>query len=378
LIWLLVIGSLSTGGVLVAPIVSGASSPPRFARDVALRSVEEARTARAEIWAPESLAVAETYLKRGREEYRRQEVRFASFRRFALTKAWFARAEATAKRASAFSRAEAESARTDAEVAIAQSQRLVDVGHAFASVVPLQRIERRRLADSKVSLAEAHVLFREGSYLEAASRARSIQDLVQGVVEACSSKAGRYADRSLIQKWRTMIDDTIDWSRQTGQAALVVLKAEHKMTLYVGGKAIRTYRTDIGFNNVADKLVAGDGATPEGRYRITEKKSSSTYYKALLLNYPNEEDERQLRSAKEAGRIARSAGPGGLIEIHGEGGRGDDWTKGCVAVSNREMDDLFGRVGVGTPVTIVGSDGDGGLFVHLMRQHESVMSANQQ
>jgi L,D-peptidoglycan transpeptidase YkuD (ErfK/YbiS/YcfS/YnhG family) len=295
-----------------------------------------------------------------------------------LTKAWLNRAEGIAKRAALFSQAQAESARADAELAIAHSRRLVDVGHAFASVVPLQRIERRRLADSKVSLAEAQVLFREGSYLEAASRARSIQDLVQGVVQACSSKAGRYTDRSLIQKWRTMIDDTIDWSRRSGDAALVVFKAEHKMTLYVGGKAVKTYRTDIGFNNVADKLVAGDGATPEGRYKIIEKKGSSTYYRALLLNYPNEEDERQLRTAKASGRIARSAGPGGLIEIHGEGGRGDDWTKGCVAISNREMDDLFARVGVGTPVTIVGSDGDGGLFVHLMRQHESVMSTNHQ
>jgi len=317
--------------------------------------------------------VAESYLLRAKTEYRRQEVRFASFRRFRLAKSWFARSEMAAKHAAAFSLAKAESARTDAEEAIARSEQLVEVGHAFGLVVPLQRLERRRLADSKATLADAQALFRAGSYLEAANRARSIQHLVEGLVQACSTKAGRYADRTLIRSWRAMIDDTIDWSRQTGQAALVVQKAEHKMTLYVNGRAVRTYRTDIGFNNVADKLVAGDGATPEGRYKIIEKKGSSTYHRALLLDYPNEEDRRQLRSAKEAGRVSRGAGPGGLIEIHGEGGRGGDWTKGCVAISNREMDELFPRVSVGTPVTIVGSDGDGGLFVDLMRQHESVM-----
>ena len=64
---------------------------------------------------------------------------------------------------------------------------------------------------------------------------------------------------------------------------------------------------------------------------------------------------------------------GGSIQIHGEGGRGRDWTRGCVAVSNRDMDDLFSRVSVGTPVTIVGGDGTG-IYARLARQHASTMA----
>ncbi|HSD26878.1 MAG TPA: L,D-transpeptidase, partial [Vicinamibacteria bacterium] len=54
------------------------------------------------------------------------------------------------------------------------------------------------------------------------------------------------------------------------------------------------------------------------------------------------------------------------IEIHGEGGRGQNWTEGCVALSNPDIDDLYGRVGVGTRVTIVGGDGSDGAFSDLL------------
>ncbi|MFH1679588.1 MAG: L,D-transpeptidase, partial [Candidatus Eisenbacteria bacterium] len=66
------------------------------------------------------------------------------------------------------------------------------------------------------------------------------------------------------------------------------------------------------------------------------------------------------------GADPRSATPGGLIEIHGDGGRGNDWTKGCVALSNEHMDRIFDAAAIGTPVTIIGSDGDGGVFKELV------------
>jgi hypothetical protein len=64
-----------------------------------------------------------------------------------------------------------------------------------------------------------------------------------------------------------------------------------------------------------------------------------------------------------------------LIEIHGEGGRGKDWTQGCVALTNSDIDDLFGRVAIGTPVTIVGGDGNGGTFTRLVDMHRNSSSA---
>jgi L,D-peptidoglycan transpeptidase YkuD (ErfK/YbiS/YcfS/YnhG family) len=80
-----------------------------------------------------------------------------------------------------------------------------------------------------------------------------------------------------------------------------------------------------------------------------------------MLDYPNPEDRARYRALVRSGRVSRRHGIGGDIEIHGKGGRGQDWTQGCVALENSDMDDLVPRVRVGTPVTIVGMIPDGAL-----------------
>ena len=121
------------------------------------------------------------------------------------------------------------------------------------------------------------------------------------------------------------------------------------------------------------KRRQGDRATPEGRYRIVKKKDrgQSVYHRALLLDYPNAEDRKRFAAAKKRGEIPRASVIGGLIEIHGEGGRGWDWTKGCVALRNDHIDDLFPRVPVGTPVTIIGGDDGDGKFASLAQSLEA-------
>ena len=116
------------------------------------------------------------------------------------------------------------------------------------------------------------------------------------------------------------------------------------------------------------KRSQGDRATPEGRYRIVKKKDvgQSIYHRALLLDYPNAEDRKRFAAAMKRGEIPRASAIGGLIEIHGDGGRGQNWTDGCVALRNSDMDELFARVPVGTRVTIVGGDGSDGAFSSLL------------
>ena len=149
---------------------------------------------------------------------------------------------------------------------------------------------------------------------------------------------------------------TIDLSRRTGDSVVLVDKLRHKCFVYRGGGLVRTFDVDLG-GTLWDKMHSGDRATPEGMYRIVKKRprGDTIYYKALLINYPNEEDRAQFAIAKQKGWVSRRAGIGGLIEIHGEGGRKEDWTLGCVALANRDMDELFQLVNVGTPVTIVGT-----------------------
>lgn len=108
------------------------------------------------------------------------------------------------------------------------------------------------------------------------------------------------------------------------------------------------------------KLRSGDRATPEGRYRIVDLRTGARteYYKAALLDYPNKEDLERLEQEVDAGRAPRGSKPGSLIEIHGAGGAGKDWTDGCIALRDEEMDRLFSFVRVGSAVTIVGTLGD--------------------
>jgi murein L,D-transpeptidase YafK len=119
----------------------------------------------------------------------------------------------------------------------------------------------------------------------------------------------------------------------------------------------QVFSIELGSNWIGDKNQQGDKTTPEGLYKIISKKSDgeTKFNKALLLNYPNEDDKKRFSINKKNGIIKPGANIGNLIEIHGEGGQGIDWTDGCIALKNDEMDILYTACPVGTHVTIVGS-----------------------
>ena len=126
---------------------------------------------------------------------------------------------------------------------------------------------------------------------------------------------------------------------------LVVYKSKRKMEVYSGDKLLKTYTISLGRNPVGHKQFEGDCKTPEGAYRINERNPHSAYHKNLGVSYPNEAD---IAFAEKQGKSA-----GGLIKIHGlKNGRGyigkfhrlKDWTAGCIAVTNSEIDELYAAV----------------------------------
>ena len=135
---------------------------------------------------------------------------------------------------------------------------------------------------------------------------------------------------------------------------LFVNKASHRLYVYVNRRLQSEYPVSFGRRAEGHKRFQGDRRTPEGVYRVTVKKNlgQTRFHRALLLNYPNARDRRLYRKAKKLGRVPGGRGIGGLIEVHG-GGTGVDWTDGCIALENEDMDKLFSRVNVGTPVVIV-------------------------
>ncbi|NJM15143.1 MAG: L,D-transpeptidase [Bacteroidales bacterium] len=157
--------------------------------------------------------------------------------------------------------------------------------------------------------------------------------------------------------WKNNVDGTIALSKRQQGHAVIVDKYARECLLFKNGALIKKFNIELGQNWIGDKNYQGDKSTPEGQYKVVSKKQhgQTKYHKALLLDYPNLEDKIRFDLNKKNGAIHAKAKIGGLIEIHGHGGKGHHWTEGCVALTNQDMDYLFATLPLGTKVTIVGS-----------------------
>jgi len=132
-----------------------------------------------------------------------------------------------------------------------------------------------------------------------------------------------------------------------------VIKSEDKMLLMDGERVVKSYQVAFGETPKGHKLQEGDERTPEGRYILDYKKEDSSYYRAMHISYPNTQDKAQAE--------ARGVSPGGFIMVHGQrNGLGWlapitqqlNWTNGCIALRNDEMDEFMSLVQIGTPIEI--------------------------
>ncbi len=147
---------------------------------------------------------------------------------------------------------------------------------------------------------------------------------------------------------------------------LYIYKNDRKLLLVNNGVLVREYRIALGPTPSGDKLVRGDGRTPEGEFYICRKNPTSKFYKSLGINYPAPKhaekaldygaismaEFREIMAASESMKFPpANTALGGDIYIHG-GGTYEDWTKGCIAISNSAVDELFEVVAIGTPVEV--------------------------
>jgi lipoprotein-anchoring transpeptidase ErfK/SrfK len=313
----------------------------------------------AERYAPDELKRAQNTLKAASREVDRQNLRQLFFLRNydqAIAKAGIARAEANTARVVAAAKRIA--VRGDTDWAITETQASADSLRALVDNLPVDNVIRVRLTMAEMALIEARIAFQQENFVKATTLVSDAKRKIREVGVQTDRTIQQYAQKAQL-KWKRWVDETIAWSARTKSYAVIIDKISRTCDLYYNGALKRTYPAEFGPNFMKDKLMSGDRATPEGKYRISGVKGpgSTKYYRALDLNYPNEEDWEQFRRLKREGKIPRRAGIGGLIEIHGTGGRGTDWTSGCIALTNSDIDDLCRYVGVGTPVTIVGYKG---------------------
>lgn len=132
---------------------------------------------------------------------------------------------------------------------------------------------------------------------------------------------------------------------------IVVEKSQRRMELLSGDRVVRSYGVALGFAPEGDKEQEGDGRTPEGKYLIEGRNAASSFHRSLKISYPNEADR--------AAAAERGVSPGGDIFIHGApnwwflpGQPPGDWTRGCIAVTKRQIEEIWQLVSDGTPIEI--------------------------
>ncbi len=147
---------------------------------------------------------------------------------------------------------------------------------------------------------------------------------------------------------------------------ILVKKKDRKLYVFDGNKLRKTYNISLGFAPDGDKEIEGDGKTPEGDFYIFTKNPESSFFLSLGVSYPNIEDakrglEQKIITQAEHDEIVKAIGEkkmplqktklGGEIYIHG-GGCNKDWTAGCVALENEQIQEIFDNIEIGTSVRI--------------------------
>lgn len=141
--------------------------------------------------------------------------------------------------------------------------------------------------------------------------------------------------------------------------SVFISKSNYMLLVKYRGQIIRSYKAVFGPNPLQNKLMEGDRNTPEGEFKIAAKNAASKYDRFLALNYPTSEALAKFNKLKADGKLPASARIGGDVGIHGIWAGGDDmiqlgvgWTDGCIALKNKDVEDLFSLVNVGTKVVI--------------------------
>jgi L,D-peptidoglycan transpeptidase YkuD (ErfK/YbiS/YcfS/YnhG family) len=339
---------------LIAVFLTSCKTPP-VPPEVGLAATQEQDLWRAgaSFFSPEDFRAYGEEIRQARAAFDRENLKLGWFRRYDLIQSRFRKALGSGDSLLSRTRKDKEEKAGRVRAESAAIQRRIDVLNDLTVSLNERGPARRFLSRAEVMLREAALKSaqaRNDAGLAELERARQV---VKEAEAACMRLLSRYNDPKQLAAWRALADETIRESRTKEITALVISKLEKKMYVYRNGVMTSEYDVGLGINGLADKLHSGDDATPEGRYQVTKKMPASQYYRAFLINYPNDEDRKRFANAKQRREIPYWVGIGGRIEIHGGGT--EALTKGCVSVDDKIMDRLFEIVSVGTPVTIVGT-----------------------
>jgi hypothetical protein len=334
--------------------LTACATPPRLTIQNAEEEIAHAEQIGAERYAPELLETARDSLAASLRLVRYEEEKWLLPLRD-YTKA-FSAAQAASQKAQEATEAALQARqqrRLRLQATLSDTRVALEEASRRTAGMTTRRAEHRKLTRGEIALLAAEGLLDDDNLDAAEEKIDDAKETTSGVLDRAKSHWANYmSGRS---QWKRWARETIEWSSLHRSYAVIVDKNGHSCYLYHAGRLKKRYDADLGANWMANKSVQGDRVTPEGKYKVIGKRQKAEGHKILELNYPNADDLRRIAAAKRRGGISRRARLGGAIQIHSGGGRRQDWTEGCVALANRDMDELFRTVPVSTPVTIVGA-----------------------
>lgn len=336
-------------------LVIFSASPPVAIFERAWKALSTARRAQANIYAPELLRTAEQNWEQARLLWSRENQRWFFQRNFQKAFDLARTAKLQAQRAESTAIATRDSLEFFTIANLAFVRQKVDEFKTHFNHVPVGAPLRKKFVAGELLMLESQFAFHREDFRLSAHKVRQAEALIGSAGNDATKFLRAYLTK--VPEWQQWAAETIAWSAANNATAIIVDKMAHTCQVYIDGKKRFEYVAELGPRWLGHKKQKGDNATPEGHYYVTKKKSlrQTKYYKALEINYPNDEDRAQFAAAKARGELPRHVQIGGLIEIHGDGGKGVNWTSGCVALRNAEIDQVFELAKIGTRVTIVGS-----------------------
>ncbi len=328
---------------------------PDQAINTAMENLAEARNGGALQYAPEKFSKASSYYDSAMWAWQNQNQRFILLRDYSRV-VYFAvlSSDASLESIKLASRNSLNANQETASKYEHLKEMLRQIGLLYSSL-PFPDSFRDQYSRAKLMLSEAKVARDKGDYGKAAEIMNNVDQHIIKIENLAENRMIEYFES--FDHWENLYKSALQVSERNNAPLIVVDKLSRELKLYKDGKLKNTFHAEFGPNWIGDKNHQGDQATPEGSYLVVRKKEKrqTRYYKALLLNYPNSDDLERYRNNIKNGVIPKHIDVGGLIEIHGHGGQGFNWTNGCVALTDHEMDFVFRNTSVNTPVIIVGS-----------------------
>ncbi len=325
--------------------------PPLAETTQAREALTQAKTDKADVYAEEHFKLAESMYDSAMNCWKRENKKpFYKRRNYDRVIDFSGKSAAESEKASAKAIHKVNNFQVDLKKKIETGKALIERYDSTFRKVPMPGGIRDENNRGQLLLKEAELAYENEKFVICNEKAAKAVILLEKSYQYCNDHLEEYF--SQLSEWKRQAESTIAQSRQRKSTAIVVDKFARQCYLYQSGKLKHQFKIELGPNWIGDKTFNGDKRTPEGFYKVTAVKSGSRtkYYKALLINYPNAEDQQRFRKTK-----GKKSSIGNLIEIHGGGGKQGDWTDGCVALTNSDMDVLFRYASVGMPITIVGS-----------------------